>query len=94
MSQAGPGGGDGEAVVVAAEVSAGHDGEAELTLSVRFENGVVAPVVLDAEAGFDVLASCGAAGAGDLVGQPWRQILKGLYGVGVGGGDYGPDLGE
>ena len=49
MSPVVPDGGDGEAVVVAAEVSAGHDGEAELTLSVRFENGVVAPVVLDAE---------------------------------------------
>ena len=68
MSPVVPDGGDGEAVVVSAEVSAGHDGEAELTLSVRFENGVVAPVVLDAEAGFDVLAGCRAAGVGDLVG--------------------------
>lgn len=75
---AGPAAG-GEAVVLAAEVTAGHDGEAELTLTVRFENGVAAPVVLDAEAGFDVLAACGAAGAADLVGQPWRQVLKGLY---------------
>lgn len=82
MTQSEPGGGDDEAVVVAAEVSAGHDGEAELTLSVRFENGVVAPVVLDAEAGFDVLAGCGAAGADDLVGRPWRQVLKGLYEAG------------
>jgi hypothetical protein len=89
-----PDGGDGEAVVVAAEVSAGHDGEAELTLSVRFENGVVAPVVLDAEAGFDVLAGCRAAGVGDLVGRPWRQVLKGLYGAGAGGGDCSPNLGE
>ena len=69
---------DGEAVVVSAEVSAGHDGEAELTLSVRFENGVVAPVVLDAEAGFDMLAACGASGASELVGQSWRRLLKGL----------------
>ena len=81
----GPAGVEGEAVVLAAEVTAGHDGDAELTLSVRFENGVVAPVVLDAEAGFDVLAGCGAAGAGDLVGRPWRQILKGLYGAAAGG---------
>lgn len=78
MSPVGPDSGEGVAVVVAAEVSAGHDGEAELTLSVRFENGVVAPVVLDAEAGFDVLAGCGAAGAGDLVGRPWRQVIAGL----------------
>lgn len=94
MSQAVLDGGDGVAVVVAAEVSAGHDGEAELTLSVRFENGVVAPVVLDAEAGFDVLAGCGAAGVGDLVGRPWRQVLKGLYGAGAGGGHCSPNLGE
>jgi len=78
LSPVGPDSGEGVAVVVAAEVSAGHDGEAELTLSVRFENGVVAPVVLDAEAGFDVLAGCGAAGAGDLVGRPWRQVIAGL----------------
>lgn len=69
-------------MVLAAEVTAGHDGDAELTLSVRFENGVVAPVVLDAEAVFDILAGCGAASADDLVGQPWRQVLKGLYRTG------------
>lgn len=69
-------------MVLAAEVTAGHDGDAELTLSVRFENGVVAPVVLDAEAVFDILAGCGASSADDLVGQPWRQVLKGLYRTG------------
>ena len=68
----------GEAVVLGAEVTAGHDGEAELTLTVRFENGVVAPVVLDSEAGFEALAACGAAGAADLVGQPWRRVIAGL----------------
>ena len=68
----------GEAVVLAAEVTAGHDGEAELTLTVRFENGVVAPVVLDSEAGFEALAACGAASAAELAGQPWRRVIAGL----------------
>lgn len=77
----GPAGVEGEAVVLAAEVTAGHDGDAELTLSVRFENGVVAPVVLDAEAGFDILAGCDASSVDELVGRPWRHVLKGLYGA-------------
>jgi hypothetical protein len=68
----------GEAVVLGAEVTAGHDGEAELTLTVRFENGVVAPVVLDSEAGFEALAACGAASAAELAGQPWRRVIAGL----------------
>jgi hypothetical protein len=38
----------------------------------------VAPVVLDSEAGFEALAACGAAGAADLVGQPWRRVIAGL----------------
>ena len=68
----------GEAVVLGAEVTAGHDGEAELTLTVRFENGVVAPVVLDSEAGFEARAACGASSAAELAGQPWRRVIAGL----------------
>jgi uncharacterized protein involved in outer membrane biogenesis len=42
------------------------------------ENGVVAPVVLDSEAGFEALAACGAASAAELAGQPWRRVIAGL----------------
>lgn len=62
----------GQAVVVGAEIAAGHDGQAELVVRVRHENGVVASVVLDGETGLRVIAD---GGAGDLVGRPWRDIL-------------------
>ena len=42
---------------------------------------MVAPVVLDAEAGFDILAGCDASSVDELVGRPWRHVLKGLYGA-------------
>ncbi|MDB5482732.1 MAG: hypothetical protein JWO83_3785 [Caulobacteraceae bacterium] len=62
-----------EAVIVAAEITAGHDGRAELLVRVRHENGVVAPVVLDADTGLRLLA--GADDLAALVGRPWREVL-------------------
>ncbi len=64
-----------EAMIVAAEIAAGHDGEAELVLRVRHENGVVATVTLDAETGLRLTAGSGGGGIEALVGRPWRRIL-------------------
>jgi len=69
---------DAEAVIADAEVSAGHDGTAELVLSIRYENGAIGQVVVDADTGFDVMRACGAADIAGLVGRPWREISKGL----------------
>ena len=65
----------GEAVIVGAEISAGHDGEAELILRLRYENGAFGLVTLDAEAAFDLMNDCGVSRADDLAGQSWRKIL-------------------
>ncbi|OXE36319.1 MAG: hypothetical protein CGW95_08410 [Phenylobacterium zucineum] len=67
-----------EAIVLGAEIAAGHDGEADLVVTVRFENDVVGTVTLDANSAFDVMQSCGATNSADLVGRPWRDILKGV----------------
>lgn len=64
-----------EAIVVAAEIAAGHDGEAELVVRVRHENGVVSSVVLDGETGFRLMGGPGGGGIEALVGQPWRRLL-------------------
>ena len=68
----------GEAIIVGAEISGGHEGTAEMVVSVQFENGVISPVILDADTGMDLMRSCGAASLGGLIGRPWRDILKGL----------------
>ena len=67
-----------EAVVVGVAVAAGHDGTAEMVVSVQYENGVTAPVILDEETGLQLMKACGAASLDGLIGRPWRELLKGL----------------
>jgi hypothetical protein len=66
------------ATVLAADIAAGHDGEADLVITVRYENGVVGSVTLDADSAFEIMQSCGAASSADLAGRPWRDIMKGV----------------
>jgi len=66
------------AVVIGAEVTAGHDGAADLTVRLRHENGVEGAVVLDTETGFDLMRAAGAASLDGLIGRPWLEILRGL----------------
>jgi hypothetical protein len=65
-----------EAVIVGAEIVAGHDGSAELLLRLRHPNGVEAPVQLDEDTGLKVMAVCGASHVDDLIGQSWRRIVE------------------
>jgi hypothetical protein len=64
-----------EAVIVAAEITAGHDGQAELVVRVRHENGVVSNIVLDGDTGLRLLAEAEADDLGALVGRSWRDVL-------------------
>ncbi len=64
-----------EAVIVGAEIAAGHDGEAELVVRVRHENGVIATLTLDRDTGLRLMAGSGGGGLEALVGQSWRRIL-------------------
>jgi hypothetical protein len=72
-----PRAGEGEAVIVGAEVVAGHGGSAELVVRLRHANGAEAPLVLDEEAGLRLMRNCGASHVDDLAGQSWRRILEG-----------------
>ena len=68
----------GDAVIVGADIVAGHDGVAELVVLVRHENGVVATILLDAESGFTLIDAAGPAGLAGLIGRSWRASIKGL----------------
>ncbi len=67
-----------EAVIVSAEIVAGHDGAAELLVRLRHSNGVEGPVVLDEDTGLKLMKTCGASHVDDLAGQSWRRIVEGL----------------
>ena len=67
-----------DAVIEKAEVCAGHDGAAELVVAIRYDNGAVGDIVLDADTVFDVLAAVGANDLSELTGRAWRDILKRL----------------
>jgi hypothetical protein len=66
----------GEATILGAEITAGHDGQAELVVRVRHENGAVSAVVLDSETGLRLLGASGTGGLDILVGRSWRQVLS------------------
>ena len=66
-----------EAVIVGAEIVAGHDGSAELVVRLRHPNGAEGPVVLDEETGLKLMRNCGALHVDELAGQSWRRIVEG-----------------
>jgi len=65
-----------EAVIVGAEIVAGHDGSAELLVTLRHANGVEAPVQLDEATGLKLMAACGASHVDELAGQSWRKVIQ------------------
>lgn len=67
-----------EAVIVGAELAAGHDGEAEVVIRIRYPNGVVGDVLLDAETGYALMRNCETDSLDGLQGQSWRKILEGV----------------
>jgi hypothetical protein len=44
-------------------------------------NGAQSAVSLDAQTGFELLRAAGAASLDGLVGQTWRDITRGLWGL-------------
>jgi hypothetical protein len=70
----------GEAVIVGAQIAAGHDGAAELVVTLRYANGGEAKVSIDAETGFTLMRNCGVSDVAGLTGHPWRRMLKGNMG--------------
>jgi hypothetical protein len=64
-----------EPVIAGATVVPGHDGEAQLVVRVRYENGALGSVTLDAACARKLLEDCAADSAADLCGQPWQRLL-------------------
>ena len=54
---------------------------AELALSIRYDNGVIGQVVLDADTGFSVMRACAAADLNGLIGRSWREVSRGFSNV-------------
>lgn len=67
-----------EAVIVGADLAAGHDGESELVLRILYPNGVVGSVLLDANTGYALMRHCNIDSLSGLAGQSWRKILEGV----------------
>ena len=64
-----------EPVIIGVEITAGHDGQADLVFRVRHENGVVSPIVLDGDASFSLMEADASGDVSSLVGRPWREVL-------------------
>ena len=64
-----------EPVIASAHVVAGHDGEAQLEVRVRYENGALGTVMLDPGCARRLLEECRAETPDDLSGQPWQRLL-------------------
>ena len=67
-----------EAIIIGAQIVAGHDGSAELLVNLRHPNGAESPVELDEATGLKLMKTCGAAHVDELTGQSWRRIVEGL----------------
>jgi hypothetical protein len=66
-----------EAVIVGADLAAGHDGQTELAVRILYPNGVIGSVMLDAATGYALMKNCNIDSLSGLAGQSWRKILEG-----------------
>ena len=67
-----------EALIVGAQIVAGHDGSAELLIQLRHPGGAEGPVLLDEVTGLKLMKTCGATHVDELTGQSWRRIVEDL----------------
>lgn len=68
----------GPAVIETVDVAAAHDGEAELVVILRFENGGRSRVALDEAAARHLFEACGAQSPDALVGAGWEKVRDAL----------------
>ena len=66
------------ATILQARVAAAHEGEAELVISIGFDNGGTSEVTLDQIASAALMESCQAMTLEDLQGHGWEQIKAAL----------------
>jgi len=62
-------------VIVDALVVAGHDGQAELVVRVRFDNGATGSVTLNALFAERLMEDCQVESAAELIGQPCQRLF-------------------
>jgi hypothetical protein len=67
-----------DARIVGAEIGAGHDGRAELVITLEFANGGRSRLPLDTDRGLSLLGRCGAGRAADLIGRSWHELMEAL----------------
>ncbi len=60
------------------EVAAAHDGDAELVVTLTYENGGNAHVPLDDFAARALLAACGKSAPDELIGASWERVRDAL----------------
>ncbi len=60
------------------QVAAAHDGDAELVVTLAYENGGRSLVTLDEFAVRTLLQSCGATSADGLIGAGWEHVRDAL----------------
>ena len=65
-----------EPVITSALLTGGHEGQAEMILRIRYENGVESDVVVENELGVKLMSHCKADSLDDLVGQPWHRVME------------------
>ena len=69
MSQAGP-------LIESAALAAGHDGQAEVVLALRFPNGALRSASFSHDAIGPALDRAGITDLDSLVGQPWSVLVN------------------
>ncbi len=66
------------ALISRAAVVGGHDGRAEIELTLTYDNGGTSTISLDEEACVASLDRAGISSIDQLVGQPWSVVLPAL----------------
>ncbi len=66
------------ATISQVQIAAAHDGEAELLVTLSFQNGGQSLVTLDEFAARTLLASCAADSAEGLIGASWEMVRDAL----------------
>ncbi len=67
---------DSESVIVAASLTAGHDGAAEAVIDIRYPNGAVRSVTFTCDALSAALDRHGISSLDDLRGRPWTVLVE------------------
>lgn len=67
-----------EAVIRNVRLGAAHDGDAELVVTLAFENGGLTDVTLDHFAASHLMDACAVSRPEALVGQGWRHVRDAL----------------